>query len=161
MVAALAAVTAFGIVGCLPDSSAGTGDSEGGSKGTPVNFSVIESGQHAVSGDLDLRRLEVYDDQASFNESFFEFSNSGEYPVDFSAKRVVLMSLGKRSTGGYEIAATDVRDMETHVTVFVEITRPGDGCVVTQSATSPYQFIEIATVRTVTFEETLTVTECP
>jgi hypothetical protein len=80
--------------GCVSDSNATTPPP------LRVNFSVIASGDHTVSGLPENRKAEVFTGHDSFNSSFYSFVQPmTEHTVDFSAKRVVLLSLGERVTG--------------------------------------------------------------
>lgn len=58
--------------------------------------------------------------------------------VDFSQEMLVVAALGNRSTGGYSILLDSASETTSHgISVFVESTAPGQGCVVTEAFTQP------------------------
>lgn len=142
------------LVSCAPDSNAGT-------PLPTVNFSVIAAGDHTISGLPENRKLEVYTDQASFDSSLHLFIQPiAEYIVDFSSRRVVLLSLGGRPTGGYSISVEKIEDYGDFIKASIIIKKPGSNCVVTQAQTSPYQFVEVESVKELLFEEIIEVVNC-
>ncbi len=148
----LLSVAAPLLASCAPDSSAGT---------LPVNYSVIAAGNNTISGQPENRKLEVYTDQTSFDSSLYLFIQPpAEYKVDFSSRRVVLLSLGGRPTGGYSIAVDKIEDYGDFIKASIVIKKPGSNCAVTQALTSPYQFVEVESVKELLFEERIEVVNC-
>ena len=142
------------LVSCAPDSNAGT-------PLPTVNYSVIAAGDHTISGLPENRKLEIYTDQASFDSSLYLFIQPiAEYIVDFSSRRVVLLSLGGRPTGGYSISVEKIEDYGDFIKAAIVIKKPGSNCVVTQALTSPYQFVEVESVKELLFEERIEVVNC-
>ncbi len=142
------------LVSCAPDSNAGT-------PLPTVNFSVIAAGDHTISGLPENRKLEVYTDQASFDSSLYLFIQPiSQYIVDFSSRRVVLLSLGGRSTGGFSISVEKIEDYGDFLKASIIIKKPGSNCVVTQAQTSPYQFVEVESVKELLFQEKVEVVNC-
>ena len=140
--------------GCLSDTNAGTPI-------PTVPFSVIVSGDNPISGVAKNRKLEVFKDQASLNARLDEYVRFvTEYTVDFSTKRVVLLDLGQRNTGGYSIATSEIQEFNDHVIVQVTVTKPGSTCAVTQAFTSPFEFIEVQSTKEILFTEQLVITNC-
>lgn len=72
-----------------------------------------------------------------------EFSALGlDVPApDFSSQTVLVVALGMRSTGGYDIQITSVTEKRALVVVEVTRTSPGSTCDVTQAFTSPYHVV--------------------
>jgi hypothetical protein len=142
------------LVSCAPDSNAGT-------PLPTVNFSVIAAGDHTISGVPENRKLEIYTDQASFDASLYLFIQPpAEHTVDFSSRRVVLLSLGGRPTGGYSISVEKIEDHGDFIEASIIISKPGSNCFVTQAQTSPYQFVEVESVKELLFEEKIDVVNC-
>lgn len=126
-----------------------------------VPFRVIASGDYPLDGLQQNKKIEVFTDQASFNSSLSAYTQpTTEHTVDFSSSRVVLLSLGGRGTGGSSIKAEKIDDYGSHLKVTVLIVEPGGGCAVTQSLTSPYEFIEIESVKELLFEERFEMRHC-
>jgi PrcB C-terminal len=126
-----------------------------------VSYSVIASGASTINNLPVNRKLEIYTDQASFNSSLYLFIQPlAEHTVDFSSRRVALLSLGLRPTGGYSISAEKIEDFGEFIKASIVIKKPGSNCVVTQALTSPYQFIEVESVKELLFEERVEVVNC-
>ena len=150
----LLSVVAPLLVSCAPDSNAGTFL-------PTVSYSVITAGDNTINGLPENRKLEIYTDQTSFNSSLYLFLQPfAEYRVDFSSRKVVLLSLGGRPTGGYSISAEKIEDYGEFIKASIIIKKPGSNCLVTQAQTSPYQFIEVESVKELLFEEIVEVVNC-
>jgi hypothetical protein len=154
MLVVLSSVIALLLMSCAPDSNADA-------PLPAVSYSVIASGDDTISGLPENRKLEIYADQTAFNSSLYLFIQPlAEYTVDFSSRRVALLSLGGRPSGGYSISAEKIEDHGEFIKASIVIKKPGSNCVVTQAQTSPYQFIEIESVKELLFEERLEVVDC-
>ena len=142
------------LVSCAPISNADT-------PLPAVNFTVIASGDNTISGQPVNKKLEIFTDQTAFNASLYLFIQPFvEHTVDFSSRRVALLSLGGRPTGGYTILAEKIEDHGEFIKASIVIKKPGSNCGVTQWLTSPYQFVEIESVKELLFEERIEVVNC-
>jgi len=142
------------LASCVTDSNADSPIPE-------INFGEIISGDNTMSGLQENRKIEVFSDQASLNSSlaiYVQFIT--EHTVDFNSRRAVLLSMGGRSTGGYSIKAEAVEDYDDYIKLKVFLTKPGNNCITTQALTSPYQFIEIESVKELVIEERVVVVNC-
>lgn len=107
-----------------------------------VSVDQIDQGQYGdiVEGTQSvLRTEEVY---ASFWERLHADRSSvpERPPVDFDEEVVVAIVLGQRPTGGYGVEVDEVLASDAGGRIQVQFTEtvPGDGCVATQTLTSPY-----------------------
>lgn len=126
-----------------------------------VTYSVIASGSNTISGQPENKKLEIFSNQSAFNASLYLYIQPvAEHTVDFSSRRVALLSLGGRPTGGYSISAEKIEDYGDYIKASVLIQKPGANCVVTQAQTSPYQFVEIQSTKDVLFEERIESVDC-
>ena len=142
------------LAGCLSPTNAGTPVQN-------VPFSVIASGQYPISGTHKNRKIEVLMDQPAFDAELALYVELIQpHIVDFSTKRVVLITLGQRNTGGYSVAMTGVQEFSDSIRASITITKPGSNCAVPQSFTSPFQFIEVQSTKEMIFTEQLVVSNC-
>lgn len=58
-------------------------------------------------------------------------------PVEFGEKMVLVVALGDRPTGGYQVRIQEVEERDGRLTVRALETVPGRGCGVTQALTQP------------------------
>ena len=150
----LLSVVVLLLVSCAPISNADT-------PLPAVNFTVIASGDSTISGQPVNKKLEIFTDQTAFNASLYLFLQPvAEHTVDFSTRRVALLSLGGRPTGGYSISAEKIEDHGEFIKASIVIRKPGSNCAVTQALTSPFQFIEVESVKELLFEERIEVVNC-
>ncbi len=157
------AVVAPLLVSCTPDSSAGALllNSNDVIPLPTVSYSVIASGDSTINGLPENRKLEIYANQTAFDSNLYLFLQPlAVHTVDFSSRRVALLSLGGRPTGGYSISAEKIEDYGEFIKASIIIKKPGSNCVVTQAQTSPYQFVEIESVKELLFEERVEVVNC-
>lgn len=64
--------------------------------------------------------------------------------VDFKVERVVVASLGGRSSGGYAIGIDSVVTYELGTVVYLTGTAPGSGCGVTLAITQPVHAVRVS-----------------
>lgn len=126
-----------------------------------VIFTVIVSGDRTISGSPENRKIEVFTNQASFNSNLSIYGQPyDEHTVDFSTRKVLLLSLGGQSSGGSSISTEKLEDYGEYIKATILIIKPGDKCIGTSSEASPYQFIEIESTKELVFEEKLEVKAC-
>lgn len=107
----------------------------------PVEFSVLAEGPRAS---LPARKNYAVYDAEEFVR-LWALAYGDDVPplpgVDFDTHYVIGAFAGEKPTGGYGIDITGVEDSGNVRTVSMTLSRPGQGCIVTQAATSPFQFI--------------------
>jgi hypothetical protein len=64
------------------------------------------------------------------------------------------------SASGYSISVEKIVDYGNFIKASIVIKKPGSNCVVTQARTSPYQFVEVESVKELLFEERVEVVNC-
>jgi hypothetical protein len=104
-------------------------------------------------------------DEAALKSAWATLHNGipGNAPpaVDFTREIVVLVAMGRRSSGGYTVHVDAVSRSGDGALVRYTATRPGDGCMSTQSLTSPVDVVRMARVSgAVRFERRETVQSC-
>ena len=73
--------------------------------------------------------------------------------VDFTREMVVVLALGERSSGGYEVRFDGITASGANATVRYTITEPGPACMTTQALTTPVDVVRVPRVTgTVRFE---------
>ena len=81
--------------------------------------------------------------------------------VDFSRSTVILVALGARATGGYDITVSRIARDGSAAYVEVTSTSPGDRCYTTQAFTQPVDIVVVPhTVDEAVFVERKTVHQC-
>lgn len=99
--------------------------------------------QHTSGFDEAAQR--VIRDQAAFQAAWKTVLGGipGDPPpaVDFTKEMVILVALGGRSTGGHAVRIDAVTPSGDGAVVRYTVTRPGQGCMTTQSLTSPVEMV--------------------
>ncbi len=150
----LALLLIIPLSGCLSDSNAE-------STLPRVSFTEIASGDSTVNGIPENRKIEVFTDQNSLNTALAIYVQFVvEHTVDFNNKRVVLLSMGERSSGGYSIGAQYIEDNGDYLELNILLSKPGDSCGVAQVLTYPFQFVEVQSTKELIIREHITVTNC-
>ena len=81
--------------------------------------------------------------------------------VDFGADRVLVVAMGLRFTGGFDIGIDSVVGCQAGTTVYLTARSPGPSCFTTQALTQPAQLVRVRRpVEPVTFQERDVVTPC-
>jgi hypothetical protein len=63
--------------------------------------------------------------------------------IDFTRSSIILVALGTRATGGYDIAVTRLASTPDYLYVEVTSTSPGSRCGTTQALTQPFDIVRI------------------
>jgi hypothetical protein len=81
--------------------------------------------------------------------------------IDFGRRMVIVASMGTQPTGGFSILVSDVSTEAGTIVVGVVNQVPGPNCVVTDSQTSPVDFVLVSALRgTVEFRERTGIDDC-
>jgi protease stability complex PrcB-like protein len=94
--------------------------------------------------------------------------NAGRQPppplpaVDFLTERVILVALGQRNSGGYDIRVDSVVHFERGSVTYVTATAPGSRCGVTGALTQPVDVRRLSSrVGPMAFQQRDVVRDCP
>lgn len=111
---------------------------------TLVSFSVLAEGTNA-SNVSERKNYAVYteEDFARLWAMAYGTDTSGMPSVDFDTQYVIGVFAGQKSSGGHTIEVASVTDADSIRTISMALTRPGEGCVVSQALTSPFQLIAV------------------
>ncbi len=127
-----------------------------------VPFDDLDVGTHAA-GVAVRKNYAAYSKEGL--EKIWKIAHGTDGPplpkVDFSKEYVIGIFAGQKSTGGNSIAVASVTDVGNVRTVTVALTKPGAGCMVTQSLTNPYQIVTVPfSDATLTHSDTEVITSC-
>jgi hypothetical protein len=99
--------------------------------------------------------------EAAWARVFNQVQGNPPPAVDFAKETVILVALGTRSTGGHSVHVDAVTRTVGGAVVRYTATRPGDGCMSTQSLTSPVDVVRMPHIEgTVRFERREVVQPC-
>jgi hypothetical protein len=125
-------------------------------------FSVLAEGQD--SGTITRRtnfRIQTEEDFIELWRMVYGTGGPARPPVDFSKREVLAVFDGTHSTGGYDVAVTDIKDENGRRVIYLRRTSPGDTCNVTPAITSPFKIISVSkSTLPITREEEEVVTQC-
>jgi PrcB C-terminal len=151
-------------LGCLDAASPGRG---GPAFGARVSLdSLVPVTHEYYSGLADPARL-VISDAATWAVIWAQL-NAGLQPrpslpaVDFRTQQVLLVALGQRTTGGYDIRVDSVVLFALGSVAYVSATAPGRNCLTTQALTQTVDLVRLAPppVTPIAFEERAVVRDC-
>ncbi len=145
--------TILSLSGCVENSNAESPLPE-------TEAQQLKQGFYTNSGTYTKKQLKIITSQADYNEELANYTSDVPAEIDFDKGRVLLMDMGQRNTGGYSIGLDSIDVFEAHITANVNLSKPGQNCVVTQALTNPYQFVYIPTEREVLVSESLTIYTC-
>jgi len=81
--------------------------------------------------------------------------------VDFRTERVVLVALGQRNSGGYDIRIDSVVRFERGSITYVTATAPGNRCFTTQALTQPVDLFRLSgPLAPITYQQRSVVRDC-
>ncbi len=144
-------VLLFPLNGCFSDSQADAS----------VSFSTLLSGSAPVTGPFGNRKIVFFRNQLALDEAIAQYSQSPAEQTDFNVSQVVLIDIGQRSTGGYSVKVTSVRESDSVLQMEAIEVSPGANCIVTQSASEAFTFAKIESVKRIeTISVKLEVVDC-
>jgi hypothetical protein len=136
-------------------SAAGCGSSSGkdraaAAQGRVVSFRVLDSGSRSGIA----APQEMVATSAEEWERLWQAHQAGAFPqrplpaVDFSTSLCVAIFAGERPTGGFEVKIEQVVESANGLEVTYRVSRPPAGAIVSQSLTSPFEIIAVASRQT-------------
>jgi PrcB C-terminal len=141
-------------------------------KGTPVPFTELDPKRPGPrrslkvnSGILDPLRVVVRDRDAWLK--MWKLLSSKQFPrpplpeIDFSREMLIVVGMGERNSGGYDIIVDGVYERDKKLEVDVKSTSPGRACGVPGSITEPADVVRVQkSDYPVVFRETNVTREC-
>lgn len=133
-------ILVFGVSAC------GDNDSDNQNLGPgalrELNFSIIHEGTLGSSPTVekDFVTLSTQDD---YEAKLREFSGDTPVSIDFTSQRVLFLSMGEQTSGGYSIAVTRIEEFNDGLVATAVLSSPGDDCLVTSVITHPYMFVQL------------------
>ncbi len=121
---------------------------------------VLAEGGFPEGGVFTSRQSKVISTQEEYATELAIYTKAAPVNIDFKKGKVLLVDMGRRSSGGYTVRVASVDETDNWVVVNVELVMPGPNCIVTMSLTNPYQFVFIPSLKEVLISEKLVVTEC-
>jgi hypothetical protein len=117
---------------------------------TPViaeNMPIRTLAQGAFSG-IQAPRREVIKDQKRWEELWDQHAaliKEGEAKpqVDFTKEMVIVVTMGRQSSGGYKIEVTQVEPVREQLRIIVRRTSPPPGAMTIQALTAPFHFAAV------------------
>jgi hypothetical protein len=128
-----------------------------------IPFKVVDKNSNGGFQEL---TQEIYTNQTAFEKAWklawSNFSDPTPAPiVDFNKEMVVLVALGMRKNGGYQLKINSVREETNEIMVDYTETTPNPKCTYSQSIVFPYEFISFAkTNKKVSFKVAKQVGSC-
>ena len=105
--------------------------------GPVINSGLHEPVQRVVGDQSEFNRL--------WNLMWANYASPPKPPlIDFTKESVIVLALGQRSTGGYDIHAGGITYAHGSLEVIVVTSSPGTGCPVTTSFTAPVELLRLS-----------------
>ncbi len=116
----------------------------GADQAVPVSFTVLAEGTNA-SGVSERKNYAVYTQEDFVRLWTMAYGTDGEAmpAIDFDSQYVIGVFAGEKPSGGHTIDVASITDASSIRTVSMALTRPGEGCMVSQALTSPFQLIMV------------------
>ncbi|MBL4594663.1 MAG: protease complex subunit PrcB family protein [Flavobacteriales bacterium] len=128
-----------------------------------ISFNQLNAG---TNGRFEANEYQVISNEQEFKKvwdlAFANFMDKEPFPsVSFETQLVLLVAMGERNSGGYNISIKSIDETKTNVVVTVEESKPGSTCITTTVMAYPYQIVTIdKSKKEVTFKKTEKVIEC-
>jgi hypothetical protein len=102
---------------------------------------------HGAFGGIQTAKREVIKDQSAWDKLWAQHAqpvNEPEKPkVDFSKEMVILVAMGRKTTGGHSIEITSVKPDRDHLIITVKSSSPPPGAFATQALTAPFHIVAV------------------
>jgi len=124
-----------------------------------VKFDIFGINNTLESQDVQEKRNYVIYDNETFQN---RFSYSVNNDINFAEEILIISELGTQPTNGYSINIQNIEiSSKNTMTVFIEIIKPGERCVVSQVMTTPLIAVKLKkTNSNITFIENITINNC-
>jgi hypothetical protein len=99
-------------------------------------------------GGIQEPRQEIIQDKAAWEKVWAKHAGEGRAPgslpeVDFSKDMVILVTMGRKNTGGYGIQITQVEPVGNKLQISVKRTNPPPGAMTIQALTAPFHMVAV------------------
>ena len=116
----------------------------GGSKGD-ISFETLAK---EFYGNVGLKQALILKESKAFDPIWKQaYGNVDPRPnlpeIDFSKEMAIAVFLGTKNSGGFDIEIMKIKELETHIEVFVKNTRPDPDGMVTMALTSPFHIVKL------------------
>ena len=126
-----------------------------------LTFTLLQSSQHSNKGSVG-KMFKLIKSQSEYEDEIAKYTTQSVPDVDFENYSVVLVDIGTRENGSYNIEIPSVykdADENTHVVV-VSKEMADKECAATAVLTEPYAFVQIPKTSHVYFDDTLKYYSC-
>ncbi len=147
----LLTLSIFMLNGCGSEENADAGE---------IEFTVLHENQYNEYANTTAKTVMVITNQNDYERELLTRSGEAIEQVDFEVSVILLIDMGPRNTGGYNVSLIAIKNLDSYLGVTIEYSIPGEGCSTTQAITNPYQFISVANTRDILVNETLHVKNC-
>ena len=124
-----------------------------------VEYRVLESGQYGPYADSG-KQIIVINNISQLENKFRTYPTNSTPNVDFRKNVVVLINMGEKPSGGYEVDVERIIDDKENTTITATFSSPGSSCISAAVMTNPYIFIEVATTKNILLNERHVIKEC-
>ncbi|MGD9588138.1 MAG: protease complex subunit PrcB family protein [Pyrinomonadaceae bacterium] len=126
---------------------------------TSIDYVVLH--QNDFASGLTSKQTKVITTQEEYAAILAGYSNEAPHQIDFQNGQVLLVDMGLRLSGGFNIEVTSVEERSKgSVSVQVRLRRPGRTCLAASVLTNPFQFVYIPSRREILISENLETIEC-
>ena len=138
---------AFCVICCLcvisacGDSTDSDNQNNGVNPMQEINFSILHEGFSGSSGAE--KEFVTLSTQQDYETKLSEFSSDSPITVDFSTQRVLFVSMGVQTSGGFTIDVTRIEQFSDGLVATAVLSSPGENCITTAALNNPYKFIQV------------------
>lgn len=118
-----------------------------------IGFLILHSSERIEDGGFTAKSFKFISNQDSYEIELSKYSNDAPVLIDFSKETVLLLDMGQQTSSGFSIKVSNIKEEDDFVSVTVVTEEPGRGCSVDTSLTNPYQFVKIATKKSIIINE--------
>jgi hypothetical protein len=120
----------------------------------------LNRGEYTLNGISTKKQTKIISSQIDYAAELANYTSTTPTSVDFTKGKVLLIDMGGRNTGGYSIGVTSVNVADNWVVTNIRLVKPGQGCIVTQALTNPYQFVFIPSLKEILVSESMEIINC-
>lgn len=125
-----------------------------------VSYRVLHKADYNIDDSATSKAFVEIKTTEAYKAELSRYSIEVPADIDFLQSQVLASTMGTQPRGGYVIGVSEAQEFSDKVLVTVTLLSPADGCVTTQAASNPYEFIELMSAKPVEIVEVEEVLDC-
>lgn len=137
-------VTAFQLACCAKKEISSVSENKPVSENKSMAEEVFTEIYASHNSNIKEYKILIITNQDELNSIYTLIDLEKKFTIDFQKETVVVLALGEKNTGGYDIGIDKIEETQNKIIVYTKEISPKDGAMVTMAFTNPVSVNKIS-----------------